>query len=96
MDKYLRLDFWEQYPEVVVWPIKNYNYLPAFEVSEVLKEYGLGLSDKIYECDKTQLMFTEIRDTETMEVEQSTTTLFIPLELLMDYLEQNPKREIPP
>lgn len=86
MNEFNSLQFWQDQCDVFIWQIGAYNYLPAFEVSLVLNESELYLSDKIYQCEKTKLMFTEVKDFETKTEIEYTVTLFIPLEYLSNYI----------
>tara|TARA_R110002167_G_scaffold365859_1_gene591665 strand:+ start:5192 stop:5485 length:294 start_codon:yes stop_codon:yes gene_type:complete len=86
MNELTSLEFWQNQCDVFIWQIGEYNYLSAIEVSLVLNENDMCLSDNIYHCDITKLMFTEVKDFETKIQIEYTVTLFIPLELLSNYI----------
>lgn len=80
------LEFWEQYPDIILLPIDGYHYLSAEEAGIILEDYNLTFTEKIYKCAKTRLILTVITDNGKPPEIENSFTLFIPLELLTTYI----------
>lgn len=80
------LEFWEQYPDIILLPIDGYHYLSSEEAGIILEGYKLTFTDNIYQCDKTRLILTVITDNGKPPEIENSFTLFLPLEFLITYI----------
>jgi len=85
MDQFTNLAFWQS-QDLFSIAIDGLTFIQANDIDEVLNNYRFKISDAAYASDHTRMILSILEDENGKELETSS-NLFLPIELLHELIE---------